>query len=122
MNFSRARALVGLAAFAMVLSVANAFGTGTEAGNQQGSLQENHQLQVSVQTKDRVDGNLRLGPLTNTTQLDDYLRALGNECNKYPADFFSRAGGLGNSPVRRPSHGPGSHCRPFLRAAKKNSI
>jgi len=92
MNLSRSRALVGVAAFAVVLGFANAFAIGAEIDNPLEYLRSVYNLHMAVQTENRQSGNLYLAALTNTGQLNDYLRALARECQKYPIGFFTRAG------------------------------
>ena len=84
--------MAGLAAFAMVLSSANAFAAGSESDSPQDYLQKTYHFKVTVQTENLTSGNLSLGPMTNAGQVDDYLRAMADECKKYPDDFFLRAG------------------------------
>jgi hypothetical protein len=109
MNLSRSRALVGVAAFAVVLGFAGAFAVGAEVDDPSEYLRSVYNLQVAVQTENRQSGNLHLAALTNTGQLNDYLRALAKECQKYPIGFFTRAGvseivvcgalDMGNAPI-----------------------
>jgi len=76
----------------MVSGFGNVSAARSDSGVVQDYLQKNYDLKVTIQSEDRVIGLLHLGPLTNTGQLDDYLRALVDECKKYPATFFSKAG------------------------------
>jgi len=64
-----------------------------ESGQLQEYLRRNYNLQLTLQNEDGVSGNLRLGAMTNNIgQVADYLRALANECKKYPLNFFSDVG------------------------------
>src|SRR5258708_11101767 len=92
MKFSRHRALVGLAIFAMAVSFADAFAATADSVDPQGYLQRNYDLRVTIENGIRMSGNFRSGSVTNTGNVDDYLRALAAECKKYPTDFFSKAG------------------------------
>jgi hypothetical protein len=76
MNFPRHLAWVAMAAFVLVLSIANVPAAGADSESPQDFLQRNYGLKVTIQSEDRETGILHLGPLTNTGQLDDYLRAL----------------------------------------------
>ena len=88
MNSSRHLAGVGIATFAMVSAFANVPAAGADSDSPQDFLQRNYGLKVTLQSEDSEIGDLRLGSLTNAGQLDDYLRALVEECKKYPATFF----------------------------------
>lgn len=83
--------MAGFAIVTMIVSCASSFALGAESDNPLEYLQTTYNVKVTYQGQDVVFGNLRVEALTNGEHIDPYLRALADECKKYPADFFTRA-------------------------------
>ena len=92
MKLWRHPASAAFAAIALALSLANISAAAAESDNPQEYLQANYHLQVTLQSDNRVSGAMHMTPLADASQLPDYLRAMVDECKKYPVDFFSKAG------------------------------
>jgi hypothetical protein len=92
MNLTRRLALPGFATVTLALGLVMASCARAADEPPREYLQRTYGLKLTVQTANLPSGALRLGAVTNTGQVDDYLRGLIVECKKYPAGFFSLAG------------------------------